>query len=152
MPVGNRLTDTQCSGTYSPPISTIGRLADGDSQGGITAKPPRTEPVGFVLGAQAVYGVTPSHGLYSVGFTEHGRDSLAVIEYSIHIRSKCGYSITDISIGLRVYLEAIAPKLCVFSVCSIVVHDTAHLIELAVLVADVRCIQGDVLCSDCCTD
>ena len=27
-----------------------------------------------------------------------------------------------------------------------------HLVELAVLVADVCSIQGDVLCSDCCTD
>lgn len=42
--------------------------------------------------------------------------------------------------------------MCIFGVCSIVVHHPAHFVELAVLVADVGCIQGDVLCSDCCTD
>lgn len=152
MPVGNRLTRTQCTCSYSPPISTIGCFGDCDSQGSVTAQPPCTQPVGFVLGAQAVYGVTASHGLYSVGFTEHGRDSLAVTEYSIYIRSKCGYCVADISIGLRVYLEAVAAKLCIFGVCSIVVHHPAHLVELAVLVADVGSVQSDVLCSDCCTD
>ena len=152
MPVGNRLTDTQYSGTYSPPISAIGRLADGDSQGGVTAQPPCTQPVGFVLGAKAVYGVTASHGLYSVGFTEHGRDSLAVTEYSIHIRSKYGYCVADISIGLRVYLKAVAAKLGVFCISSIVVHDSVNFIKLSALIADVSSVQGDVLCSDCCTD